>query len=414
MAVFITAVTDPFSELSGSGQRTVPHNVRRPFRGIQIKPDTYGVLRVTRADGTNIPLFDSSATPDDISETNSGVEGTSEPRIGRSNNYSNFIVQSFSDQRMEKQQIVQTFGEDYIFFFGEQPRFVNVTGVLINTKDFNWKNEFLENYERYLRGTRLVENNARLYFYVDDVVMEGYLVNSSVNLSADQPYMVQFSFQMFVCQYVTLSTIGSRFYQDGASIDWSDDPSLRLPDPSLPSGVGGSIAEGAVAGSSGGGLNAFLSEAKKFANTADRTIQRILEEARNVLYGPLVVNGIGSAIRPPQLTNQAAFDLPRVNAPISDQLDEYVNPYEEYPSLDQRLDRREINRLNAEIQTPEQLEAAARKKFAEAGIDTTGRSATYLLLGRGAFAAAQYMATFGVRQADGEIGLASTALTTAI
>lgn len=409
MAVFITAVTDPFTELRGGGARTVPPTVRRPFRGVQIKQDTYAVLRVTRADGTDISLFDSSAAPDYY---NGGDEN-----IGRSSNYANFIVQSFSDQRMEKQQIVQTFGEDYIFFFGEQPRFVNVTGVLINTKDFDWKNEFLENYERYLRGTRLVENNARLYFYVDDVVMEGYLVNSTVNLSADQPYLVQFSFQMFVCQYATLSNVGSIRYQQGAqnSADYINDEGSVLfpaPDPSLPSDVGGALAKKATTDAQSGGLNAFLAEAKKFANTADTTIQRILEEARNILYGPLVVSGIGAGVRPPQLTNQAAFRAPQVNQPIYRQTDEYVNPARTSHLLNELLDQEEINRLKSEIRTPEQLEAAARKQFAAAGIDTTGRSATYLLLGRGAFAAAQYMGTFGVRQADGEIGIASAAVTT--
>jgi len=310
---------------------------------------------------------------------------------------------------MEKQQIVQTFGEDYIFFFGEQPRFVNVSGILVNTKDFDWKNEFLENYERYLRGTRLVENNARLYMYVDDVVLEGYLVNSSVNLSADQPYLVQFQFQMFVCQYATLSNTGSIFFQEYVT------PELQAQRSELAAGVAPDTDAAASAAATNaarvgapGGLNGFLAEARKFARDANSTVQKILEEFRNTLYGYNIVtpDGLGSSVRPPPIKNEGSFELAPVNVPIYEQYDEYPERSDlPSPSFDQT----EIARVNAQLalQTPEQLERQARAQFAAAGIDTTRRETTYLLLGRGAFAAFQTMGTFGARQADGTLNTAS-------
>lgn len=395
MAVFITAVTDPFADRAGQRDPTWSATVRRPFRGIQIKPDSYAVLRVVRADGTDVLLYDSSSYFEPESDG-----------IGRSNSFANFIVQSFSDQRMEKQQIVQTFGEDYIFFFGEQPRFVNVSGLLINTKDFNWKNEFLENYERYLRGTRLVENNARLYFYVDDVVMEGYLVNSTVNMTADQPYLVQFSFQMFVCQYATLSTTGSIFYQQ----DSVGGPTNDIAE-SAPKDIGAGLAANSSAQSSPGGLNSFLAEAQKYIRTGEVSIQKALEEARNFLYADnLVFSGLDNLIKPSQLTNQASFRAAPVNQPIYTQLDEYPTPAP-IDSPATTLDQAEIQRINAilALETPEQLEARARKELAAAGIDTNSREVGYALLGRGAFAALQVMATFGFAQAGGEVNIADEA-----
>jgi hypothetical protein len=199
MAVYITAMTDAFGELGREAQTY--ENVRRPLRGIEIKQDTYAVLRVIKITGEEIPIFDSSSAEE--------VDG-----IGKSTRYSNFILQQVQEQRVEKQQIIETFGEDYIFFFGERPRIMTFAGVLLNTKDFNWKNEFLENYERYLRGTRLVEQNARLYLYFDDLVIEGYILQSSVNYSSDMPYHVQFSFQMYVCQYSDLSRPGVTNWQN--------------------------------------------------------------------------------------------------------------------------------------------------------------------------------------------------------
>lgn len=199
MAVFITVATDAFNSGDTMSRRPSSDNVRRPMRGVEIKEDRYATLRVVRADGTDMQIFDSSSPDYD------------ENGIGRSGTTSNFLVQQASEQRVEKQQIIQTFGEDYIFFFGEQPRFLNVTGLLLNTRDFNWKNEFLANYEEYLRGTRLVEQNARLYLYLDDIVVEGYLVSSSVAQTTDMPYAVQFQFSMFVTQYASLSQVGYVF-----------------------------------------------------------------------------------------------------------------------------------------------------------------------------------------------------------
>lgn len=408
MPVFITAVTDPFQELNAAGASAPGQaDVRRPFRGIQIKPDSYAVLRVVRADGTDIPLLDSGSAPLEEELTGGGSN------IGRSTTFSNFIVQSFQDQRMEKQQIIQTFGEDYIFFFGEQPRFVNIAGLLINTKDFDWKNEFLENYERYLRGTRLVENNARMYLYIDDVVMEGYLVNSSVNLTADQPYLVQFSFQMFVCQYMTLSNTGSIYFQQGAQPEAPVSP----PDTSA---LKAAATKTSVQQSSSGGLNAFLADAKKFAQDASISVQKILEEIRNTLYGTPVVapDGLGSAIKAPLITNQASFSPPRYNRPIYTQRDEFVsydstaNASTSKAALNRLLDATEAERVSNELalQSPEQLEKRARLQFEKAGIDTSRRETTFLLLGRGAFAAAQYAAAFGIREADGAISNPVSAL----
>jgi hypothetical protein len=307
---------------------------------------------------------------------------------------------------------VQKFGEDYIFFFGEQPRFVNISGVLINTKDFNWKNEFLENYEQYLRGTRLVEQNAKLYLYIDDVVIEGHLVNSQVNMMADNPYMAQFSFQMFVCQYAHLSTIGSVLFQENAEgVGEFNETIAGLAAGGLPPDTAeaqAASASNAARMGSPGGLNGFLSQANQFYQDASLSINRTLEVIRNTFYGRSIVvpQGIGNEIRPPPIENQASFEAAPTNQPIHDNWDEY--PVRNPPSDSPEFDQAELERVQGllELQTPEELERTARARLEAAGIDTSRRETTYLLLGRGAFAAAQYVGTFGARQADGELNLA--------
>jgi cAMP phosphodiesterase len=128
MAVFIEVTTNALNQARDDENVQLNANVRRPLRGLQIKQDTYAVIRVIGPDGNDLPIFNSSS---------SNVEDG----IGRSAYYANFIINGIEDQRMEKQTVVETFGEDFIFFFGERPRFLSVSGMLINSADFNWKNE---------------------------------------------------------------------------------------------------------------------------------------------------------------------------------------------------------------------------------------------------------------------------------
>jgi hypothetical protein len=219
MAVFIEIQADKFKNILQDLSMARPQfeNVRRPFRGIEIKEDTYAVLKVIRSNGKDIGLFDSGArlngysgdhnTPQDWSDPD--YKNARFPAEGSTFNYSNFIAQQVVDARQEKSQVVETFGEPYIFFFGEKPRILQVSGVLFNTFDFAWKTEFMRNYEKYLRGTKLVEMNARTYFYYDDQIVEGYMLNAQVVDTADTPYHVQFMFNLFVTSHIYLGVIDS-------------------------------------------------------------------------------------------------------------------------------------------------------------------------------------------------------------
>jgi hypothetical protein len=213
MAIFIEVVPDGFStsfeKLAGNARRDNKSgsgrfdHVRRPVRGIQIKEDTYATLQVMNADLTHTLLHDAAggASDDDPNATTTSPDGFT-------NFYSNFLIQNVSEHRAEKQQIVVTFGEPYIFFFGEQPRFLQIRGVLLNTQDFNWRAEWWENYDKFLRGTQCVKTRARVYLSWDDIVVEGYISEADAVDVAGERNFVEFSFQMFVTNYQNISNIG--------------------------------------------------------------------------------------------------------------------------------------------------------------------------------------------------------------
>lgn len=203
MAVFIELVTEPlekrFEEYMKSHRGRDDKNrtthagryiARRPMRGIEIKEDTVATIRVVTACGKDIELFDSS--------TYQGLSKTG---------YSNFLLQSVQEARMEKHQIIETFGEAFVFFFGESPRFMDCQAILLNTHDFNWRAEWWANYDAYFRGTRLAELGARIYLFYDDIIVEGYLMSCSASEQAGQPNQVNIQFRIFVTNYSNISFV---------------------------------------------------------------------------------------------------------------------------------------------------------------------------------------------------------------
>jgi hypothetical protein len=194
-----------------NGRAVTQAPVRRPLRGIEIKDDRYATIRVIKADGTNIPLLDSGST--NYSTSVSGFPTPADKSHAASSViYSNFILQNVDDVRQEKSQLMETFGDTYVFFFGERPRILQVSGLLFNTLDFNWRSEFWKNYETVLRGTRLVEQNARLYLQWDDIIVEGYILGAQAQDVADLPYHIPFNFTLFVTNHTYLSAIGDDMY----------------------------------------------------------------------------------------------------------------------------------------------------------------------------------------------------------
>jgi hypothetical protein len=216
MAVFIELSTEPFEDnmrkyaagTPGINQRAGITSARRPLRGIEVKTDTYAMIQVIRSDGSVIPLVD-QATPD-------GLGGST----------SSFLIQTAQEARMEKHQIIETFGEPYIYFFGESPRFLDVQAILINTNDFNWEAEWWDNWDNRIRGTKAVEQGARTYLFYDDTVVEGYMLMAQAIKTSEQPWTVQLSWRMYITNYRNISFVGDPNFPLQANVDLPPDIDL--------------------------------------------------------------------------------------------------------------------------------------------------------------------------------------------
>ena len=289
MSVFISLETDAFGTVfntqtgidNGRTRRAGAARARRPLRGLEIKDDTYAILKVVRSDGTEIKLVDSG----DVS--------------GQTTQYSNFILQSVKEARMEKHQIVETFGEPYIFFFGESPRFLDVSAVLVDSLDFNWYAEFWENYNNNLRGTKSVEQGARTYMFYDDNIVEGYMLMAQAEKTSERPLMASLSFRLYLTNYSNISFVGNPNYPIRESVNLPADAILTTADlssagqaiitsatdASLQEAASLQAAQGAAQQGSGFGGTPSLSQALTAGITAtgNPSIDGILQNAEEAL-----------------------------------------------------------------------------------------------------------------------------------
>lgn len=263
-------------------------NVRRPVRGIQIKDDTYATIQVRTADGRNIPLIDA------------GGDITGSDNFSKTNIYSNFLIQSISQQRAEKKQIVETFGEPYVFFFGSHPTMLQVQGVFLNTEDFNWRAEFMENYELYLRGTRCVQNKTRVYLSWDTIVTEGYILDCQTQEQSADRHWLSFTFTMFLTNYADVSPIGLSEFPRPAEFQL-DPTSFDTSGFGTGFGVSKDLAQSRLLNAAVFGTNSLIDTMKDLVTNASGFLSGVTQNALSLFSGRQLLVPAGIADGAPDL-----------------------------------------------------------------------------------------------------------------
>lgn len=133
-----------------------------------------------------------------------GVGDTKNPRSEHPT-YTDFLLTTYQTGWTEKSQVVETFGEPYLYFFGKQIQTIRCDGWLVNTIDFPWLHEWIWNYNNVLRGSQLAAADARAYLQIGMDVYEGYLVASDFSATASDEFKVPFNFTMYVTQHISIA-----------------------------------------------------------------------------------------------------------------------------------------------------------------------------------------------------------------
>lgn len=116
-----------------------------------------------------------------------------------------FFLTGIDAPRSERYQVVETFGDWYIFFYGERPPVYTFSGVLLNTPNYNWLNEFDFFYDAFLRGTSATRNVSRIFITYGFQQVQGHLLDFTHSIRSETDMAVQFQIRMAVVKRFALS-----------------------------------------------------------------------------------------------------------------------------------------------------------------------------------------------------------------
>lgn len=183
-----------------------PIAVRRPAIGLSRHESRFTTIEViARSDqsdaGTSISLINSSYSS------------------GMGRGTANFFIESIAEQDADAATIVSTFSSWMVTANTPRPQLLSVTGVLLDSKNFQWRTEWRENYQRYLKADQCILRRAMVYLTYKNVIFEGYILNSTTQDAAQySDVAVQLTFTMVVRRIIDL---------DLTSIETLSDTQLR-------------------------------------------------------------------------------------------------------------------------------------------------------------------------------------------
>ena len=112
-----------------------------------------------------------------------------------------FVLQSAQYVNEEKYFVFQALnGETTTFFFGGKPVVYSFSGIVYDTYNQEWLNDFEFYYQEYLRGSRALLNKTRMFIIYSDQILEGFMLDVTVRKGADTNDSASFSFNFILVQ----------------------------------------------------------------------------------------------------------------------------------------------------------------------------------------------------------------------
>jgi len=125
----------------------------------------------------------------------STVDATGAPVGG----YVDLLVQSIDVSRTERSEVHIDLADSYsVYWFGANPAQGSLSAVLINTRQDDWFDAWLQMWSPILRGTALAARGARLYLWHDTRVYHIDPISESNTINAQQEMTAQISAQFYV------------------------------------------------------------------------------------------------------------------------------------------------------------------------------------------------------------------------
>lgn len=177
------------------------------------------------ATGGKIPITYAKYAPDGTRSTENGVAYVPVNFNFTSSQYTltikEFIIENVSEANREIYSLVKSFDGFSLRFFGQNPKIISFSGLLTNFDDDtigfgkavsqskgSQRDVFLSYYKNFLAGTKCRDYMMKVYFYYNHKIVEGYLVEMSVNTSSSNDNVVSFGGNMIIRREYTTFEAG--------------------------------------------------------------------------------------------------------------------------------------------------------------------------------------------------------------
>ena len=118
-----------------------------------------------------------------------------------------FLLTDVQEVDEEKYSIFQSLnGDTLVQFFGRRPTTLNLSGILMDTKNQQWYNDFKYWYDNYLRGSAAIKNDSRIVLVYTDQIIEGFVLSMNVQKNSTTNMSVHVNFTMLVVSHTPLAT----------------------------------------------------------------------------------------------------------------------------------------------------------------------------------------------------------------
>jgi len=114
--------------------------------------------------------------------------------------YVGFLLQEVTERNSEKAQVSPLNGDGYAAYFsGKEPSVYSFSGILLNTRQDQWRSTLTYLYDNLLRGSKITGLNRLVQVAYDDKVVTGSMMNLNQTISAspDETF-TRFSFDILV------------------------------------------------------------------------------------------------------------------------------------------------------------------------------------------------------------------------
>jgi hypothetical protein len=222
----------PGSQITNEFLMEIDDSVKRACRYPYVEDESVAAIRlVRRAQGATSKTVEKVTVVGESRTKTTGTEEVIDTTPGGRGievmmESNSFLLQGVNESFQEKFQISETFGEPILFMFGERQKIFQFEGLLFDTDSWAWKERFIDNYNKHLRGTKAVESGAFVTLITNSAVIQGFLLSCNIGQSVSTHGYVALSFAMFVQDRYPLAEI-ERSPQDQEKKE-AEDPRVLL------------------------------------------------------------------------------------------------------------------------------------------------------------------------------------------